>query len=241
MNINLRHKQTVILSALFFSVMLHLTAAALIAFDLSGAPAASDDVNVLHTVLVSPDHEKKNVVTETRGCSEQTAPAHPRPVRAAIEIESPADTPNNIQILQTTTSAAVDQATAEGSEKFTSAADEKSPEWQSRPVNATVDQTYHSGPAVAYPLYRENSPPVYPEIARLRGYEGIVLIFAEILPNGRVGEIKIRKSSGYAILDQSALQAIKPWKFEPARKAGNPFTAWVELPIKFILKNHSQS
>ncbi|PKN05990.1 MAG: energy transducer TonB, partial [Deltaproteobacteria bacterium HGW-Deltaproteobacteria-7] len=47
--------------------------------------------------------------------------------------------------------------------------------------------------------------------------------------------IKIRKSSGYAILDQSAIQAVKPWKFEPAKKSGNPFAAWVELPIKFIL------
>jgi len=83
-------------------------------------------------------------------------------------------------------------------------------------------------------------PPVYPEIARVRGYEGIVLVSAEVLPNGRVGEIKIRKSSGYAILDQSALRAVKPWKLEPARKSGNPFTAWVELPIKFIL-NNSQS
>ncbi|HPR15334.1 MAG TPA: energy transducer TonB, partial [Smithella sp.] len=93
----------------------------------------------------------------------------------------------------------------------------------------------------AYPLYRENTPPVYPEMARLRGYEGIVLVFAEILPTGRVGDVKIRKSSGYAILDQSAIQAVKPWKFEPAKKAGNPFTAWVELPIKFMLQHHPQS
>lgn len=94
---------------------------------------------------------------------------------------------------------------------------------------------------MAYPIYKENAPPVYPEIARARGYEGIVLIFAEILPSGRVGEIIIRKSSGYAILDQSAIQAVKPWKFEPAKRWGNPFTAWVELPIKFILNNNSRS
>jgi protein TonB len=98
-----------------------------------------------------------------------------------------------------------------------------------------------SGSLTASPLYRENTPPVYPEIARVRGYEGIVLVFAEILPDGRVGNMKIRKSSGYAILDQSAIEAVKPWKFEPAKKSGNPFTVWVELPIKFILHNNSQS
>jgi protein TonB len=99
-----------------------------------------------------------------------------------------------------------------------------------------------SGPgdtAGAYPLYRENTPPLYPEIARIRGYEGIVLVAVEILPDGRVGNTKIRKSSGYAILDQSAVQAVKPWKFEPARKKGKPFAIWVELPIKFVLHDEN--
>jgi len=90
----------------------------------------------------------------------------------------------------------------------------------------------------AYPAYGENMPPAYPEVARLRGYEGIVLIAAEILPNGRVGETKIKKSSGYAVLDQSALDAVKPWRFEPAKKAGQPFTMWVEVPIKFVLQKN---
>jgi len=98
------------------------------------------------------------------------------------------------------------------------------------------------GIADAYPLYRENVPPVYPAIARIRGYEGIVLVAAEILQDGRVGNMKIRKSSGYAILDKSAIEAVKPWKFEPARKSGKPFAVWVELPIKFVLQDdNSQS
>lgn len=92
----------------------------------------------------------------------------------------------------------------------------------------------------AYPLHRENTPPGYPEIARLRGYEGIVLIALEILPDGRVGGTRISKSSGYAILDQTAVEAVKPWKFEPAKKSGKPYKIWVELPIKFVLHDESQ-
>jgi protein TonB len=107
--------------------------------------------------------------------------------------------------------------------------------------NETTGNNSNLNTVIAYPLYKENSPPVYPEIARARGYEGVVFVSAEILPNGRVGEVKISKSSGYAILDQSAIQAVKPWKFEPAKKSGNPFKAWVELPIKFILNSNSQS
>ena len=108
-------------------------------------------------------------------------------------------------------------------------------------ANQPAGDTSDLNTVIAYPLYKKNSPPAYPEIARVRGYEGIVLVFAEILPDGRVGNMKIRKSSGYAILDQSAIEAVKPWKFEPAKRSGNPFTVWVELPIKFILHNNSQS
>jgi protein TonB len=92
----------------------------------------------------------------------------------------------------------------------------------------------------AYPLYRENAPPGYPEIARLRGYEGVVLVAAEILPDGRVGGTRISRSSGYAILDQTAIEAVKPWKFEPAKKSGKPYKMWVELPIKFVLHDENQ-
>ncbi|MEE9913580.1 MAG: energy transducer TonB [Deltaproteobacteria bacterium] len=94
----------------------------------------------------------------------------------------------------------------------------------------------------AYPLYRENPPPGYPELARQQGYEGVVLVAAEILADGRVGKAVVSKSSGYAILDRSAVNAVKQWKFEPAKKSGIPYKTWAELPIKFVISDyHSQS
>ena len=93
----------------------------------------------------------------------------------------------------------------------------------------------------ASPLYRENTPPIYPAIAKLRGYEGIVLVSAEILPDGRVGSTEVSKSSGYTILDKSAMEAVKLWKFEPAKKAGKPFAIRVKLPIKFVLHDDNSS
>lgn len=87
----------------------------------------------------------------------------------------------------------------------------------------------------------ESILPAYPEIARLRGYEGTVQLAAEILPSGRVGSIKVKKSSGYAILDQSAIEFIRPCKYEADRKLGKPNTLWLELPIKFILDDNNQS
>lgn len=91
----------------------------------------------------------------------------------------------------------------------------------------------------ALPLYRENPPPGYPAMAREQGYEGVVLVKAEVLTNGRVGQTVIRKSSGYAILDEAAVNAVKTWKFEPARKSGTPYKTWAELPIKFVISDRN--
>ncbi len=90
--------------------------------------------------------------------------------------------------------------------------------------------------SMARPRYRENSPPSYPLAARTRGYEGVVLVSAEILTEGRVGSLKIKSSSGYDILDKSALDAVKVWKFDPAKRMGKPVIAWVDIPVRYVLK-----
>jgi TonB family protein len=90
--------------------------------------------------------------------------------------------------------------------------------------------------SLAMPRYLENTPPVYPSIARMRGYEGVVLLAVEIFADGRVGSLKIKKSSGYSVLDRSALEAVRIWKFDAGRKLGKPVNMWVDVPVKFILK-----
>ena len=92
--------------------------------------------------------------------------------------------------------------------------------------------------SLAYPRYGANAHPRYPEIARMRGYEGIVLLSAEILTDGTVGELMIKRSSGYTILDRSAYDAVKKWKFVPGREMGKPRTTWVDVPVKFELREY---
>jgi len=91
--------------------------------------------------------------------------------------------------------------------------------------------------SLAIPRYRENTHPAYPLIARIRGHEGIVILSVEIFTDGSVGSLKIKKSSGYTVLDKSALKAVKTWKFEPGRKIGKPTIMWVDVPVKFVLKD----
>jgi len=91
--------------------------------------------------------------------------------------------------------------------------------------------------SLAIPKYRENSHPRYPMLARSRGEEGVVFVSAEVLANGKVGGLRIKKTSGYRLLDQSALEAVKNWKFEPARRMGIPVAVWVEIPVRFALRD----
>jgi protein TonB len=63
-----------------------------------------------------------------------------------------------------------------------------------------------------------------------------VRLTVEVLASGCVGEIIIKKSSGYEVLDQSALMTVKKWRFTPARFAGIPVRSTVIVPITFCLK-----
>lgn len=97
------------------------------------------------------------------------------------------------------------------------------------------------GYSEAMPRYRENRPPVYPGTARQRGYEGDVLIAAEVRADGRIGTVRVTRTSGYPTLDESALEAVKMWRFEPARRLGSAVNVWVEIPIRFKLSQSDVS
>jgi protein TonB len=92
---------------------------------------------------------------------------------------------------------------------------------------------------VSSPRYGENPKPVYPLEARQKEYQGEVLLKVEVLQNGRVGEVEVEKSSGYEVLDQSALATVKKWRFIPAKKGGVAIPCWVNIPFKFQLRDIS--
>ncbi len=94
------------------------------------------------------------------------------------------------------------------------------------------DQGFES----ALPRYDVNPPPRYPQVAKLRGWEGKVIFEALILKNGRVGNLNILESSGYRSLDNAARKAIGRWKFRPATSFGVSLDSQVEIPVTFSLK-----
>lgn len=79
--------------------------------------------------------------------------------------------------------------------------------------------------------------PEYSQFAKNAGIEGEVIVRAEVFEEGNVGAVEIVKSlqSGPGGLDEAALQAVKQWKFIPAKNQGKPVAVWVTFPIKFQL------
>lgn len=94
----------------------------------------------------------------------------------------------------------------------------------------------HGGGNGTRPKYAENPKPIYPQEAKGKGYEGEVVLRVEVLVNGRVGQIEIKKSSGYELLDHSALTAVKQWRFIPAKKGDVAIPLRVGIPIRFQLQ-----
>jgi protein TonB len=91
-------------------------------------------------------------------------------------------------------------------------------------------------PPVFSAHYLENPQPAYPGLSRRLREEGRVVLRVLVNPAGKADEIQIRTSSGFPRLDESALETVKGWKFEPAKRGADAVAAWVLIPISFRLE-----
>lgn len=82
-----------------------------------------------------------------------------------------------------------------------------------------------------------NPKPLYPPRAIQQEAQGRVLLLVEVLPDGRAGRVTLDKSSGHAILDQSAMNTVRRWRFKPAQRDGAWITQTIRVPIDFTLKD----
>ena len=65
--------------------------------------------------------------------------------------------------------------------------------------------------------------------------KGKAFVQALINIDGRATDVKIVISSGYEILDDAAIQAIKKSHWQPAKQGDDPVSVWVMVPVKFTL------
>lgn len=83
--------------------------------------------------------------------------------------------------------------------------------------------------------YLNNPKPVYPLDARQRHQEGLVVIKVFVSAEGMAQTVRIERSSGHDILDESALTAVREWRFVPAKRGERPEAGWATVPINFSL------
>lgn len=84
-------------------------------------------------------------------------------------------------------------------------------------------------PSVAYKV-----EPEYTETARAAKYQGTVLLYIEVGPDGAAHNIQVTRSLGLG-LDEKAIEAVSQWKFNPATKDGQPVTVAATIEVNFKL------
>ena len=77
--------------------------------------------------------------------------------------------------------------------------------------------------------------PLYPRMAREQGWQGKLVLRTHITAEGRVKNVAVQESSGFSLLDDSAVQSVKGWSFEPAKNGEFAVASIVDLPIRFDL------
>jgi len=83
--------------------------------------------------------------------------------------------------------------------------------------------------------YLENPAPAYPALSRQRHEEGKVLLLVRVTAKGDAEQVQVKLSSGFARLDEAALNVVRQWRFVPARQGEQSITANVVVPIIFHL------
>lgn len=83
--------------------------------------------------------------------------------------------------------------------------------------------------------YLNNPKPDYPLSARRLGMKGKVVLRVVVSPEGLPEDVQVLTSSGAQPLDKAAQQAVRGWKFVPARQGDKPVRGTVNVPLNFGL------
>jgi TonB family protein len=106
-----------------------------------------------------------------------------------------------------------------------------------KPVEENEEKVLEAIPVVENAKFRgERVPPIYPKRALQFKQEGVVVLQALIDIDGSIKNVKLVNSSGYAILDKSAINAVWKWKFEPSVIDGEPVLSWIKVPVEFVIR-----
>jgi TonB family protein len=94
---------------------------------------------------------------------------------------------------------------------------------------------YQPGAGIDPPTLVKEVRPIYTDEARRQRIQGDVILEIVVRSDGSVGNIRVRRSLGGG-LDQRAIEAVRQWRFNPARRHGTPVDVAVEVAVEFKLR-----
>lgn len=94
---------------------------------------------------------------------------------------------------------------------------------------------YRPGSGITPPSIVREVHPDYTEEARRRGVQGDVELEIVVRADGTVGNVRVLRGLGSG-LDQRAADAVRQWRFAPAKRFGTPVDVMVEVAVEFKLR-----
>jgi periplasmic protein TonB len=171
----------------------------------------------------------------------------PRPREAATQkVEEPASppvapAPAPAEVAPAPASVATLPAISEPAPALGSSAPAASSTTVALPASAPVVAAKPSGTApdgvshTARPQGGYQVRPTYPSAPRRLGIQGTTVLRVHVMADGRIGAVLVEHSAGHPDLDQAAMEAVRRWRFEPARRGADAVAMWVLLPVEFRL------
>jgi len=93
---------------------------------------------------------------------------------------------------------------------------------------------YRVGGGVSPPRPTFAPDPEYSEEARKAKYQGTVILTMIVGPDGKARDIRVSRSLGMG-LDEKALEAVRTWRFDPARKNAQAVAVMISVEVTFRL------
>jgi periplasmic protein TonB len=93
---------------------------------------------------------------------------------------------------------------------------------------------YRVGGGVSAPKVLYDPDPEYSEEARKAKYQGTVVLWLVVAPDGHPQQIRVQRALGMG-LDEKAVEAVRNWRFEPAKKDGQPVPVMINVEVNFRL------
>ncbi len=101
------------------------------------------------------------------------------------------------------------------------------------PPKPAAPQRVKQGGNVTAALILNQTRPLYPALARQARIQGNVVLHAIIDKEGKVAQLEV--ISGHPLLVQSALDAVKQWRYKPTQLNGDPVEVDTTITVTFTM------